>query len=273
MTKLFLAATVLALATPAAAAPMWIERQAVPKARLIDPAFAESAAEASAIVDHAPWTGFLEIYVVAGADGINRVRYAAVNADDRAALGAYVASLEATDVGSLATGEQRAFWINLYNAATVRLILDNPGVVSIRDIEKPWDQKIATVEGRALSLNEIEHGIVRPVFNDPRTHYALNCASIGCPGLLRQAYQGKAIDGQLDMAARAFVNHPRGVTVENGRVTASKIYGWFAGDFGADDAGVLDHIRGYAAADLAAALHGAKKIDDYSYDWSLNAAP
>jgi hypothetical protein len=175
-------------------------------------------------------------------------------------------------VPSLASNEQLAFWINLYNAATVRLILDNKGVASITDIKKPWDQNVVSVGGDQLTLNEIEHGIVRPVFRDARTHYALNCASIGCPNLAREPYRGHDLEAQLDAAARAYVNHPRGVSVEKGRVVASKIFGWYREDFGADEGAVLDHLRGYADAPLATALKGATKISDYRYDWALNAA-
>lgn len=272
MKKIILLAFALMLAAPAAAAPIWLERQAVPKSALIDEVFAERDPASAVAVDHAAWGTFLGAYVVEGADGVNRVRYRAATAADRAALGAYIASLEAVDVARLSPPEQLAFWINLYNAATVRLILENPGVASITDLKKPWDGEVATIGGRALSLNEIEHGIVRPVFRDPRTHYALNCASIGCPNLRATPYAGATIEADLDEAARRYVNHPRGVSVEDGRVVASKIYGWYREDFGADEKAVVDHIRRYAEGDKAAALKGATKIDEYNYDWALNAA-
>jgi hypothetical protein len=263
----------LVLATPALAAPMWLERQAAPKSELIDPSFSEHDDASAIAVDHATWNAFLQSYVVAGDDGINRVRYDAVTAYDRAALSAYIASLEQIDPATLAPDEQLAFWINLYNAATVRLILDHPDIRSIRDIDKPWDTPVATVSGRGLTLNTIEHGIVRPVFHDPRTHYALNCASLGCPSLAREAYAGAVIEAELDAAAAAYVNHPRGVEVDGGRVVVSKIYGWYRDDFGADDDAVLDHIRHYARPALLGALKSAKTIGAYRYDWALNRAP
>ncbi len=276
MKRLLAALTIAAAGNaigPAAAAPIALERQLAPKAALVDARF-EAAAEAGAIpVDHAEWTRFLSAYVVVSPDGVNRVRYGAVTKEDRAALDAYIGTLEKTDVPALARKEQIAFWFNLYNAATVRLILQNPAVASIRDIKKPWDTSVATVMGRALTLNEIEHGIVRPIARDPRIHYAVNCASIGCPNLRPEAYAGDSLDAQLDAAARAYINHPRGVEVADGKVRLSKIFGWYRDDFGKDDAALFDHLRQYADPALAQKLKGVKKASSYDYDWALNAAP
>lgn len=271
MKRLFAALALFAFA-PAAAAPIAIERQFAPKSALVDARFEASDEASLATVDHAAWAAFLSAYVVESPGGINLVRYKAATAADKAALAAYIAALEATDVSALARREQLAFWFNLYNAATVKLILDNPGIASIQDIKKPWDTPVATVAGRALTLNEIEHGIIRPIAKDPRIHYAVNCASMGCPNLARAPFTGDGLDAALDAAARDYVNHPRGVSVERGKVRLSKIYGWYRDDFGADDAALFDHLRQYAAPALAASLKGVKKASGYDYDWSLNAA-
>lgn len=262
----------LPLALPAAAAPIAIERQFAPKSALVDARF-EKSDEASAVaVDHAAWGRFLEAYLVEGPTGINLVRYKAVTPNDKAALAAYIAALEAIDTAALSRKEQIALWFNLYNAATVKLILDNPGIASIQEIKKPWDTAVAVVKGRALTLNEIEHGIIRPIARDARIHYAVNCASMGCPNLARTPFTGAGLDEALDAAARAYVNHPRGVSVMNGKVRLSKIYGWYRDDFGKDDAALFDHIRQYADPALAASLQGVKKAAGYDYDWTLNAA-
>ena len=268
---LFFLSTLL-FAEAAAAAPIWIERRAVPDAELLDERFAAHDERSALSVDHAAWDDFLKTYVVAGEDGVNRVRYAAVDADARASLNGYIAALEATDVSALSWAEQNAFWINLYNAATIRLILDNPGVASIRTIKKPWGRPVATVSGFALTLGDVEQGVVRPAFNDPRNHYALNCASLGCPNLARNAYVGARLDAQIDEAARAFINHPRGFRIEDGRVVASKIYGWYKKDFGDSDTEILDHVRAYASPELRRSLDDVRDIDDFQYDWALNAA-
>ena len=259
-------------AAQAAAAPMWVERLAAPKAALVDSRFLTSAEGSDLRLDHSQWAAFLSRFVVIGDDGVARVRYSAARGAGKAQLDEYVASLEAADVAALSRREQLAFWINLYNAATVRLILEHPGVSSIRDIDKPWDQPVAVVSGRSLTLNSIEHGVIRPVFGDPRIHYAVNCASLGCPNLAWEAYAGAHIDAQLDAAAAAFVNHPRGVSIANGRLKVSKIYGWYRGDFGEDAAAAIAHLRRFADQDLAAALDGREKFDAFDYDWRLNSA-
>ncbi len=128
------------------------------------------------------------------------------------------------------------------------------------------------VEGEAVSLNDIEHRILRPIWRDPRVHYALNCASIGCPDLRAAAFTAENAEALLDTAARAYVNHPRGARVENDRLTVSSIYAWFREDFGGTEAGVIAHLKRYAGPELAKALETATDIGGYEYDWALNAA-
>ncbi|MEO1311052.1 MAG: DUF547 domain-containing protein, partial [Pseudomonadota bacterium] len=140
------------------------------------------------------------------------------------------------------------------------------GLISIG----PWGRDLAEVNGVVLTLNDIEHEILRAFWDEPRVHYAVNCASMGCPNLMAKPWTGASLDNDLNAAARAFVNHPRGVSVENGRVSASTIYKWFRKDFGGSEAEVLDHIRQYADDDLKAALDGLTSIRSYDYDWSLN---
>ena len=208
-------------------------------------------------------------------DEVVTVDYAAAKGD-HAALEGYVAQLEATDPTQLSRDAAMAYWINLYNAKTVDIILDNYPVASIRDIggglfsRGPWDDEVVTVAGQRLSLNDIEHGILRPVWGDPRIHYAVNCASIGCPDLAAQPYTAANLQGMLDQAARAYVNHPRGARVDGGRLTVSSIYEWYQSDFGASDQGVIAHLRQYAEPGLAGQLASVSSVYDDAYDWSLN---
>ena len=252
------------------------------------PAFAQTGGQAvprgSARPDHAPWTALLQRYVHAGADGLNRVDYAGwrASARDRAALSAYIAALEAVAVSRLSRAEQFATWANLYNAVTVKEILDHYPVRSIRDIRSrgvgfdpqalvfggPWKTKLVTVEGRRMSLDDIEHGVMRPTFADPRVHYSVNCASVGCPNLQREAFEGARLESQLDAGARAFVNSPRGVAVTPRGLRLSSIYDWFAEDFG-DEAALRAHLARYASPDLASRLRN-DRIVGYDYDWTLN---
>jgi len=230
-------------------------------------------------VDHAAWDRLLGAHVTRGTDGVARFSYATVTRAERRALDRYLARLSATGVSGLGRAEQFAYWVNLYNALTVRLILDHPGVKSIRDIDispglfadGPWDVALATIEGRAVTLNDIEHRILRPIFRDPRIHYAVNCASIGCPDLAARAYTAQRSDAMLERAARTYVNHPRGARVTKGGLVVSSIYVWFGKDFGGD-AGVLKHLRHYAGAALRKRLDGVSAIAGHAYDWSLNGA-
>ncbi len=162
---------------------------AAPKAEL-QPYWDRSDAANPAAIDHSPWQGLLDAYLdTRHPSGVHRFAYAAVRSADRAVLRAYLAALQALDPRRYSRPEQEAYWINLYNALTVDLVLAHYPVKSIREIgggwllRGPWDDAIAKVAGRALSLNDIEHGVLRPIWRDPRIHYAVNCASIGCPNL------------------------------------------------------------------------------------------
>lgn len=234
----------------------------------------------------AAYDTLLARYVRPRADGLTLVDYARWHAStpDRAALDAYIAALAARTPASMARGEAMAFWGNLYNAITLKVILDRYPVQSIRDIKSaggwfdfksytgPWRETRVKVEGKALSLDMIEHEIMRPTFKDPRVHYVVNCASIGCPNLMPRAWHAQTLEEDLDAAARAYINHPRGVTVlANGSLRVSSIYKWFSADFGGEDKHVIDHFRRYAAPALAARLSAEVRIAEDSYDWSLNA--
>lgn len=251
----------------------WLERWAAPDARLIDDHWHENDASSSTIINHEAWNLWLNNYLVVDEAGVHRVRYAQVTDADRQALQTYVEALSGTTVTALASAEQLAYWLNLYNALTVQAVLEAYPVESIRDIDDVWTAPRVTVEGRPLSLDDIEHGIIRPIFAEPRIHYAVNCAAVGCPDLQPEAFTAAALDAQLDRAARAYVNHPRGVVVTTGgEVVASSIYNWFIEDFGDSEAAVLDHLRRYAEPALLARLEGIGDIDRFAYDWALNGA-
>lgn len=266
----------IGVSTSAAAAPLWIERKFIPTPELINPRFEPASQSQTISLDHGIWDAFLASYVVPGADGIHRVRYRAVSLEDKAQLEGYISGLEAIDTAQLTRNQQLAYWINLYNAATVRLILEQYPISSIRKVKVsgkgPWDHAVVTVQETALSLGDIEHHIVRALFPDPRIHYALNCASIGCPNLAAQAYKAADLEQMLAEAAQAYVNHPRGLSVRKNKADISKIYGWYREDFGDGEADVLAHLRRYAAGDLAETLKAVNKVGRYDYDWDLNEA-
>jgi hypothetical protein len=231
-------------------------------------------------VDHSTWDRLLKAYLINGPDRVSLFRYSRVSAVDRAALDRYIRQLTQTAVNRLNRNEQKAFWINLYNALTVKVILEHYPVESIRDIDispglfsdGPWGKKLVSVEGEEISLDDIEHRILRPIWKDPRVHYGVNCASIGCPNLQAEAFTAENTDELLDKGAREFVNSLRGVRIENGKLTVSSIYVWFESDFGGTDAGVIDHLKKYAHPDLRAQLEKIDRISDNQYDWMLNEA-
>ncbi len=243
--------------------------------------FGTADGEASVRLDHGPWGSLLERYVRPGGDGVARVGYAAFKASGRPELAEYLAMLQAADPYTLGRQGQIAFWANLYNAKTIDIVLAHYPIRSIKDIDLggsllsaftggPWSAKVVRVAGIELSLDDIEHEILRPVFRDPRNHYAVNCASIGCPDLQVKPFEPDTLEASLDRAARAYINHPRGVSVATNRLTVSSIYDWFQDDFGGSKRGVLKHLRANADATLAAALSGVSSIAGYAYDWSLN---
>ena len=258
-------------ATPAAAAP---EAELWARWERHDPG-------STARVDHGAWARFLQLYLRRGADGISRVDYGAVTAADRQELAGYVAALDAVPVSRLNRDEQMAYWVNLYNALTVQVVLDHYPVKSIRDIDispglfsrGPWGKKLVAVEGEPLSLDDIEHHILRPIWRDPRVHYVVNRASLGCPDLPPRPLAARDLDHALDTAAITFVNHPRGAKIEDdGTLHVSSIYVWFKDDFGGDDAGVIRHLMAYADPDLAMRLQRLEEIGGDGYDWRLNDA-
>lgn len=229
-------------------------------------------------VDHSGWDAFLSKHILPGSDGsASKVAYAAVGSSDKIALGEYIQSLEAVPVSSLDRKEQMAFWINLYNAATVKLILDHYPIKSIKDIKVgglfgkgPWDTPVARIENEDLTLNDIEHRILRPIWKDPRIHYAVNCASLGCPDLRERAFTADNTEALLEKGARDYINSPRGAAFEGGRLVLSSIYTWFEEDFGSGRDGVTAHLLKYARPDLASRLKGYTGRIRYEYDWNLN---
>lgn len=229
------------------------------------------------IIDHSEWDDLLGQYVVPDGQGLNRFAYSAFTEMDKERLDAYVKSLEAVEITLFNRSEQLAYWLNLYNALTIQVVLDHYPVKSIKEIDLagllskgPWKAELIFVEEVEMSLDAVEHEILRPIWRDPRVHYGLNCASIGCPNLHTNAFSGATVDSTLDTLAAAFINHPRGVTIEDGELIVSSIYSWFAFDFGNSQAGIIEHVSKFADPDLKAQIAEINRISDHRYNWSLN---
>ena len=231
----------------------------------------------NAKIDHSTWDWFLKSYVSVNDDGVNRVAYSDVDQAGHDQLDDYIRSMTEVTVDTLSRDEQLAYWINLYNALTVRVVLRHYPVETIRDINispglfsnGPWDNKLIKIDGEPISLNDIEHRILRPIWRDPRIHYAVNCAAISCPNLQRDTYTGDAANQMLEDAAFAYVNDKRGISAQNNRVVVSSIYAWFIDDFGGDVACLILHLKRYARPSLASVLDNAVELQN-AYDWALN---
>ncbi|MDY0190026.1 MAG: DUF547 domain-containing protein [Desulfuromonas sp.] len=257
---------------------MLLNAYAAPKADLL-PRWLAHDPSSTIQVDHSLWSQFLTTYLVSGKqNSASLLRYAQVTLDDKAALKEYLQTISATPMSQLNRTEQKASWINIYNALTVNIILEHYPLDSIKDISSswfssgPWDIKLITIEGENLSLNDIEHRILRPIWQDNRVHYAINCASMGCPNLQPQPFSADNCEQLLNKAAKDFINSPRAVRFVGEKLVLSRIYAWFHTDFGTNDQQLLQHLQQYAAPNLAAKLEKYNGSIDYSYDWSLNAA-
>lgn len=221
---------------------------------------------------HDLWSALLAEHVRNG-----RVDYIGFQRD-KGRLDRYLARLGMTDPDVLPEPEQMAFYINLYNASTVQLILDNfrngRPVSSIKDIgtffSSPWSIRFIVVGGKTLTLDNIEHDILRPRFRDSRVHFAINCAAKSCPPLRGEAYVGRTLDYQLNDSTAAFLNDPEMTYVRGGALYVSKIFDWFSEDFGGD---IIAFVARYGRGELAAAIAAggdSLKVKYLPYDWSLN---
>lgn len=228
-------------------------------------------------IDHRDWQRLLQEYVHTDATGINLFDYKSVSHLNSALLDSYLIEMQTLDPRTYSPAEQKAYWINLYNALTVKLILDNYPVESITKLGKgffkfgPWDDPVAEIAGKTLTLNDIEHRILRPIWQDPRIHFAVNCASIGCPNLQATTFTAANTEALLDEAALDYLSHDRGVSFDaSGKLQLSSIFDWYAEDFGNNQNEVLTKLSEYTPVELAGKLATYEGKIRYDYDWRLN---
>ena len=227
--------------------------------------------------EHRAWTGLLARYVVEG-----RVDYAGIHRDARAAVSTYLDALSGVSRDCYADwsrAQRLAFWINAYNAYTVELVLEHYPVRSIRAIGwlpgSAFRTKFIHMKDLAagdLSLDDIEHGHLRKDFGEPRIHFAMNCASVGCPMLREEAYAAARLDRQLEEQAVRFLSDRSRNRFRDGRLEVSKIFDWFKEDFEPREkyfARYADVLGEDARArdTIASAKFALQFLD---YDWSLN---
>jgi hypothetical protein len=260
---------VLFLVLPACGAP-----ESKPAAGAVADHVQAALAGGTESFDHAAWGGLL----ASGVDERGWVDYAFFQ-ERRADLDAYLTKVAAVELASLAPRHLEALLLNAYNALTIASILDHPTVSSIREIDGVWDGRRHRVGGFELTLDEIEHTLLRPFFRDPRIHFAVNCASASCAPLPRWAFDGDQLDRQLEERARGFLSDPRHVRIEGDTLLLSSYFDWYGGDFTAEGwkpraDSIPAFVALYAAPDVAARLRSGVPIDVkfIDYDWSLNAA-
>jgi len=220
--------------------------------------------------DHSDWTVILEKYV----DDKGFVDYSSLVIDKQPLLN-YTAYLSKNPPSeSWDKNDQLAYWINAYNAFTVLLIVDNYPIESIKDlnpvltiptIRSVWTKDWFKIGGEDFSLDQIEHKILRKEFDEPRIHFAINCASYSCPVLRREAYNGINLDAQLNEQARLFINDVSRNTLGKEVVKLSLVFNWFSGDFKKGQT-LIEFINRYA--DIK--IDENAKISFVKYDWKLN---
>lgn len=180
----------------------------------------------------------------------------------------------APDRKTWSKNQQLAYWINAYNAFTVKLIVDNYPTKSIRDlgpklkiplIKDVWHYQFFKIGGVASSLDEIEHSILRKEFDEPRIHFAINCASVSCPPLLNEAFVVDKLDAQLEKVANAFINDPTRNKISPNQAQISSIFSWFQGDF-TKKGSLIDFLNRYSKVKI----NPKAKISHLDYDWNLN---
>lgn len=209
--------------------------------------------------------------------------------EDKAELAAYIDELEAVQPSELeawSREERYAFWINVYNAHVIQLVIDHYPVRSIKDIGgaifgQVWDKEFIELtafhpegDDDKLSLNDVEHEILRPRFEDARVHAAVNCASYSCPVLMAGAFTADELEEQLDRQMRAFVNDPvrNGLDPKGKRLELSEIFKWFSEDFERDAGSVREYVLEFARPEIVEFVKQAE-LGYRDYDWSLNDVP
>jgi hypothetical protein len=227
------------------------------------------AGDGSGSVDNSLYADLLHKYVK---DGV--VDYQGFKKEQEQ-LERYLEVLENVDPKDLSHDERFAYYVNLYNAWTIQLILSGyPGVASIKDLggffSSPWKKEIVRIKGDVVTLDHIEHDILRPRFKDPRVHFAINCAARSCPPLQSEPFRGSTLDQQLDEATGSFINDSQSNYLEGNSLHVSRIFKWFGEDFNQD---VVGFFLKYAEGDLKERLKKRKDdidVECLDYDWSLN---
>jgi len=211
-------------------------------------------------VNYDAWNSFLKKHV----NSYGEVNYQAIKTDQKSLVVSLETFMKNEPNETWSKNETLAYWINAYNAFTIKLISDNYPIKSIKDIKNPWDLEFIQIGNKNLSLNEIEHDILRKL-SEPRIHFAIVCASKSCPKLLNEAYIPSKLDLQLTVATEEFLSDKSRNSISQEHLKLSKIFKWFTGDF-TQNGSLIDFLNLYT--DVKISQKAKKTYNDYS--WELN---
>lgn len=241
---------------------------AAPRAKLIE--FWNDYEQGSRLnIDHSRWDALLKKHVITGhSSGINRIDYAKFSDSDKASLSEYLKYLQAMDPRQLSRDSQKAFWLNLYNAGIVSLVLKESLEDSIKNLGGVWKKKRFYITMQKTSFDDIQHGILRPVFDDKRLLVALNAGTMGSAGIQSEAFTADNVEGLLDVVVSDFLAQSNGLKLEEDKLILSRTFKWYARDYG-NRRELLEFLSQYVPDELVSTIKQVKRVE-YQYDWALN---
>lgn len=243
---------------------------AAPKAVMIE--FWNDVEPSSGLkMNHTRWDGLLKKYVNdTHESGVNRFDYDRVTETDKKILSDYLAYLQQMDPRQLNRPRQKAFWLNLYNATIVWVILESEPKESIKSIGRLWRNNRLVIARQKMSLDDIQHGVLRPLYKDPRIHFGLSAGTVGSGDILPEAYNMDNVEELLERnTKRFFTKTNKGVSVEDGVMVVSTIMKWYKKDFGSNDLMMKAFIKKYVNPEMERLIDQTRKTS-YQYDWTLN---
>ncbi|MBV1906793.1 MAG: DUF547 domain-containing protein [Pseudomonadales bacterium] len=230
-------------------------------------------------IDHSRWQEFLNETVKILEDGQTAVDYKSINILAENLLEQYLNEMSLQDPRKFSPTEQMAYWVNVYNALTVMLVHRNQDKSSILNMGNdlfsrgPWDDNLIQIMGKMLTLNDIEHRILRAIWKDHRIHFVLNCASKGCPNLSQFAYTGTNMEADLAAAEDTFLHQPKGLSFDkDGVLHLSSIFSWYQSDFAPNETQLLSYLANIRP-ELSPKLLDYRSDITYKYNWQLNSLP
>ena len=235
------------------------------------PIWAKDNPDSTKQIPHQKWQDIIDRYLdVSAEDQIYRFDYGGISSDDKDKLESYIADLSGIDPRDYNKDEQLAYWINLYNASVVSIVLRVEPENSVRSVSRIWKRKRFKIARQKMSLADIEHGVIRPLSNDPRVNFGFFHGTVGAGNILPVAFTGDNLDALLEENVRSFITQSsRGVDIQGNTLQVSSMFDWYRSDFGGSDDDVKNFIKQYVSSEIASAIDQTTSIA-YQYDWELN---